>query len=108
MIPQVIHKYKWLLIAAIFSAITIISIKYHLIYPGEYILLVTLLSEVGLIYSYIQLLQLENILVGFSLVKILSILIVLISSLLFLDVKLTNRKILGLLIAFVSLYLLET
>ena len=99
--------YPWLFMSAFFSALTIISIKYHFIYPGHYILLVTILSEIGLIYSYIQLLQTKNILVGFSLVKILSILIVLFFSVWLFHVKLTNRQIFGMLLALISLYLLE-
>ena len=99
--------YKWLLIASFFSALTIISIKYHLKYPDKYLLLVTVLSEIGLIYSYIQMLQNGDILTGFSLVKIISILIVLFPSILFLSVELTNRKIIGLIFAFIAIYLLS-
>ena len=98
--------YKWLLLASFFSALTIISIKYHLKYPDTYLLLVTVLSEIGLIYSYINMLQNGDILTGFSLVKIISILIVLFPSILFLDVELTNKKIFGLIFAFISIYLL--
>jgi hypothetical protein len=98
--------YKWLLIASFFSALTIISIKYHLKYPDINLLLVTILSEIGLIYSYINMLQNGDILTGFSLVKIISILIVLFPSILFLDVELTNKKIFGLIFAFISIYLL--
>ena len=60
----------------------------------------------GLIYSYIQLLQQRDILTGFSLVKIISIILVLLPSLLFLHVKLTTEKIIGLLFAFIAMYLL--
>ena len=99
--------YKWLLLASFFSALTIISIKYHLKYPDTYLLLVTVLSEIGLIYSYINMLQNGDILTGFSLVKIISILIVLFPSILFLSVELTNRKIIGLIFAFIAIYLLS-
>ena len=99
-------KYKWLFIAAFFSALTIISLKYYSFHSYNYWLLVTILSEIGLIYSYIQLLQQRDILTGFSLVKIMSILLVLLPSLLFLNVKLTNEKIIGLLFAFIAMYLL--
>lgn len=99
-------KYKWLFIAAFFSALTIISLKYYSFHSYNYWLLVTILSEIGLIYSYIQLLQESDIVTGFSLVKIMSILLVLLPSLLFLNVKLTNEKIIGLLFAFIAMYLL--
>ena len=99
-------KYKWLFIAAFFSALTIISLKYYSFHSYNYWLLVTILSEIGLIYSYIQLLQESDIVTGFSLVKIMSMLFVLLSSLFFLHVKLTNEKIIGLLFAFIAMYLL--
>ena len=88
--------YKWLLLSSFFSALTIISIKYSLQYKNKYLLLVTTLSEICLIYSYINMLQNGDILTGFSLVKIISILIVLFPSIMFLDVELTNKKIFGL------------
>ena len=47
-----------------------------------------------------------DILTGFSLVKIISILIVLFPSIMFLDVELTNKKIFGLIFAFTAIYLL--
>lgn len=51
-------------------------------------------------------LQNGDILTGFSLVKIISILIVIFPSIMFLDVELTNKKIIGLIFAFVAIYLL--
>ncbi len=104
---QKITLYKWLIIASFFSALTIVSVKYHLKYPDNHLLLVTVLSETGLIYSYIHMLQYGDILSDFSLVKIMSILIVLFPSIMFLDVKLTNSKIIGLLFAFTAIYLLS-
>ena len=98
--------YKWLLLSSFFSALTIISIKYSLQYKNKYLLLVTTLSEICLIYSYINMLQNGDILTGFSLVKIISILIVLFPSIMFLDVELTNKKIFGLIFAFTAIYLL--
>jgi hypothetical protein len=60
----------------------------------------------GLIYSYIQLLQRSDIVTGYSMVKIISILIVLLPSLVLLNVKLTNEKIIGILFAIIAMYLL--
>lgn len=106
MIIENIQLYKWLLIASFFSALTIISIKYSLKNKNKYWLLVTILSELGLIYSYINMLQNGDILTGFSLVKIISILIVIFPSIMFLDVELTNKKIIGLIFAFIAIYML--
>jgi hypothetical protein len=91
----------------IFSALTIISIKYSL--KNKYLLLVTTLLEIGLIYSYIQMLQTGDILTGFSLVKIISILIVLFPSIMFFEVELPKgykKKTIGLIFAFIAIYLL--
>lgn len=103
---QIINKYKWLLIASFFSALTILSVKYHLKYPHKFILFITILSEIGLIYSYIKLLQSGDLLTGFSLVKIISILIIIVPSMIFLDEKLTIKKIFGLFFALIAIYLL--
>ena len=99
-----IYKYKWAVIASIFSALTIISIDY--VSDSYYWLLVTIFSETGLIYSYLKMLQTNDIISGFSLVKILSIIIVLFPGVALLGVKLTNKKIVGLLFAFIAIYLL--
>jgi multidrug transporter EmrE-like cation transporter len=99
-------KYKWLFMASFFSALTIIALKYYSLHSNYYWLLVTFLSEMGLIYSYIQLLQKSDIITGFSLVKIISILLVLLPSLVLLNVKLTTDKIAGILFAIMAMYLL--
>jgi hypothetical protein len=105
---MLLNKYKWPVIASIFSALTLISVSYVSNSDANTYswLLVTVLSETGLIYSYLQMLQTHDIISGFSVVKILSILIALLPSVVFLGVELTNKKIVGLLFAFIAIYLL--
>jgi uncharacterized protein (UPF0333 family) len=55
-------------------------------------LLVAVLSEYGLIYSYIQLLKKGDIVTEFALVKIIAILIVIIPSILLFESNLTIEK----------------
>lgn len=98
---------NWLLLASFFSALTIITIKYYVIYSYNYWLLVTLLSSICVIYSYIQLLKKEDIVIAFALVKIISILFVLASSIVLFGGKLTTRKIVGLIFGLVAIYLLR-
>lgn len=105
-ILQVIKKYKWLLIASFFSALTVIVIKYYEKVLNNWLLLVSLLSEVGLIYSYVQLLKTDDILTQIALVKIVAILIIIIPSMLFFGSQLTISKILGLIFATIAIYLL--
>ena len=100
-------KYMWLLIAAFFSALTILTVKYYTNISNKYILLVTILSEVGLIYSYIQVLESGDLLSEFSLIKIFAILIVIIPTILFFKEKITIKKVLGLILAFAAIYLLS-
>lgn len=102
----VIINYSWLILASFFSALTVITIKYYLKYKNKNILLLTVLVDIGLIYSYIRLLQKYDILTSFLLVKIISVLIVLLAGIMIWDVKLTNQKIIGIIFAFITMYLL--
>jgi hypothetical protein len=104
---ELIINNKWLLLASFFSALTIILVRYYLKYNNKIILLLTFLFDMGLIYSYVQLLQQCDILTSFLLVKIISIIIVLVPSIMFWDVKLTNQKFIGLILAFIAIYLLK-
>ena len=57
----------------VFSALTVIIIKQYEKTSNNWLLLVTALSETGLIYSYIKLLKNDDILTQFALVKIIAI-----------------------------------
>jgi len=98
----------WFSIAAFFSALTILLIKYYVKTSNNFVLLVVLLSEFLLIYSYIQLLQTGDMAIQFALVKIISIFFVLLPGIFFFDTKLTKNKILGLIIGVIAIYLLNT
>jgi multidrug transporter EmrE-like cation transporter len=102
-----IQKYKWLFIASFFSALTVIFIKQYDKTGNNWLLLVTALSEIGLIYGYIQLLKNGDLLTLFGLVKIISILLVIIPSIVFFGSKLTIKKIIGIILAMISIYLLN-
>lgn len=99
--------YKYLLLASFFSALTMISVKLFVKYTNIYFLLLALLSDIGLVYSYINMLQQKaDILNAFSLVKIISILILLFPSIIYFDTELTNNTIIGLIFTFIAIYLL--
>ena len=99
---------KWLFFASFFSALNVIIIKYYEKVMSNWLLLVALLSQSGLIYSYVQLLKDNDILAQFALVKIISILIILLPSILFFGSVLTTKKIFGLLFSIIAIYLLNT
>jgi len=102
-----IENYKWLLLSSFFSALTIIIIKYYDSFKNNWFLLVALLSECGLIYSYIHLLEVGNILIQFSLVKIIAILLVAIPSILLAWTELTTSRIFGIIFGIIAIYLLK-
>jgi drug/metabolite transporter (DMT)-like permease len=97
---------KWLFIASFFSALTILIIKFYERKPLHWLLLVALISESIIVYSYIELLKMDDILTQFSLVKIISIIFVLISSILFFGNVLTYKKIIGLVFGILGIYLI--
>lgn len=102
-----IENYKWLFISSSFSALTIFIIKYYNQNAFNWLLLFAILSECGLIYGYIQILNYGDILSQFSLVKIIAILLVAIPSILFSWTKLTTAKIFGILFGIIAIYLLK-
>ena len=102
-----IQKYKWHIIASFCSALTIIVIKYYEIYSYAWFLLVAVLSEYGVIYSYIQLLKKGDIVTEFAIVKIIAIFIVIIPSILLFESNLTIEKTIGLILGIISIYLLN-
>ena len=102
-----IQMSKWIFIASFFSALTVIIIKQYQKTSNNWLLLLTVLSEVALIYSYIKLLKNENIITIFSLVKIISILIVIVSSIRFFGSELTIKQIVGIIFAIIAIYLLN-
>jgi hypothetical protein len=70
-------------------------------------LLVTVLTEVVLIYSYINLLKNDNIITIVALVKIITILMVIVPSIIFFGSELTIKKIFGIIFALIAIYLLN-
>jgi multidrug transporter EmrE-like cation transporter len=106
-IQNFLQTYKWLLIASFFSALTILMVKQYENSTNYLYLLVVALSELGLIYSYIELLQKGELVTQFALVKIISILIVILPSIMFFGSELTTKKIIGLMFGMIAIYLLN-
>ena len=104
---ETIKIYKWLFIASFFSALTVILIKQYEKYTNNWLLLITALSEFGLIYSYIQLLKNDDILTQFALVKMIAILMIIIPNILLFESVLTMKQIVGLIFAVIAIYLLK-
>jgi len=97
-----------LFIAAVFSALTIILIKYYVKTSKNIVLLGVLMSELFLICSYIKLLQNGNVVTQFALIKIIAIFFVTLTGIIFFGSKLTNYNILGLILGIMSIFLLNS
>jgi multidrug transporter EmrE-like cation transporter len=102
-----IQMSKWLAIAAICSAMTVIILKQYEKYPTNWLLLAVAISEFMLIYSYIQLLKNDNIISLFGLIKIIAILLVAVSGFLFFENKLTIKQGFGVFFSLIAIYLLN-
>jgi multidrug transporter EmrE-like cation transporter len=102
-----IQMYKWLFIASFFSALTVIIIKQYEKTANNWLLLVTALSETGLIYSYIKLLKNDDIITQFALIKMIAIMMIISPSILLFGSEVTTNKIIGLIFAIVAIYLLK-
>ena len=100
-------KITLIMIGSILSACSIIFVKYYIIYSNPLILLGSVLSGLVLVYVYTILLRTGDVLIDFSVIKISSILLVAIPSLLFFHSKLTMKKIVGLILGFASICLLS-
>jgi multidrug transporter EmrE-like cation transporter len=106
-IENFLQTYKWLLLASIFSALTVLMVKEYEKNSKYWPLLVATLTEIGLIYSYIQLLKKGDLITQFALVKIISILLVLIPGIVFFNSVLTTKNIIGLIFGMIAIYLLN-
>ena len=102
-----IEKYKWLIIASCCSTFTVLIVKHYELYSYNWLLVTAVISECGLIYSYIQLLKRDDLISQFGLVKIMSILLVILPSIILFESKLTIKKIIGLLFGIIAIYLLN-
>jgi hypothetical protein len=102
-----IQNYIWLLITSIFSALTMIIVKNYYNTKMNWLLLLAVVSECGLIFGYVNLLNYDDVLTQFSLVKILAIFLVAVPSILLAWSKLTISKIFGILFGVLAIYLLH-
>ena len=99
--------YKWITISSFCSALPIIFIKLFFISDYNWFILFAFIFQLMATVSYIKLFSMGDILLLFVLVKLFSVLIVFIASIIFFKTKLTIRKILGISFAIASIYLLE-
>jgi multidrug transporter EmrE-like cation transporter len=96
----------WYLVAAACSAAPVVLVKKYTESNNSNLLLLSLLSQCVLIYSYSVILHDKNITVIYPLIKILAILIVALCGFLLFGNKFSVKWILGICFGFLSIYLL--
>lgn len=104
---NIITNNIWLLLAAICGALTPVYVKYYLNVHNAWLFACIAINECILIYCYMHLFAKKSILNQFTLVKILSISIVIIFSILVFKMPLQIKTILGICTAFLTIILLS-
>lgn len=94
--------------SAFIGALPIMFIKMYLNTNKLYFLFLTLSAYILLIKTYLIVFKDHDIITTFISIKILSDIFVIMSSVLFFKETLNIKKIIGILIAFVSVYLIST
>ena len=102
-----IQNYKWLLTSSFFSVLAIVLVKYYSNFKNNWLLILALLCECVILYSYVQILNYGDILTQYALVKIIAILLVSVPSILLAWTKLTISKAFGIIFGIVAIYLLK-
>jgi hypothetical protein len=95
-----------LVLATIASTLTVVFIKEYINRKEPVYLLLTILSEALLIYSYLNIFNIKDVSNYYSYIKIISILLVSFYGFLLLNEPITNSKILGLTLGLLSIYFL--
>jgi uncharacterized membrane protein len=105
--PQILN-YFYIFIASIFSGLPIIFVNYYSKNKNIFWIIMAIASYTVLVFSYLYLLLNTSNSVSklYSLIKISSIVIVVIFSILFLKEKLTIKNIIGLILGSIAISLL--
>ncbi len=96
----------YLLFATIASTLTVVFVKEYINKKQPVYLLLTILSEALLIYSYLNILNIKDVSSYYSYIKIMSILLVSFYGFFVLNENITTNKILGLSFGLLSIYFL--
>jgi hypothetical protein len=97
---------KWIYISAIFSSLIIILIRSYYEYNSIYLLLMTFFCQLLLIYSYFNVFKNKEIVSQYFIVKILAGLLLIVPSIYLFKGELSLRKIIGIIIGIIALFLL--
>lgn len=99
--------YFWIGLGCILSALPVIFVKKYVLYYNFYWIVLAILMNSLLIGVYYKLFQLNNSAIMYTLVKILSIILVILSSYFIYNENLSKYNILGLVLSIITVYLLS-
>ena len=98
----------WIILAAITASLQVIFIKKYLQTNDWYWIGLSLLTSIILLVTYIKIFNGNNISIIYPIIKILSIIIVIITSEIFFNEKITIKVICGIIFGIISIYLLSS
>ena len=98
---------KWIMWTGLFSALSPLFMKYYVTMDSLYILFFVILSECGIMYGYYQIFQEGDFINKFAIVKILALLFIILSGIIFFHSNFNWYTFFGLLCAFATIYLLN-
>jgi multidrug transporter EmrE-like cation transporter len=93
--------------AVLASALTVLFVKKSILTNNIYWLIIPVLSEFILIFAYYNLFKIKNISIYYTLIKILSICLVILIGVFIYNEQITCYKIFGLLLSILVIYLLS-
>jgi len=103
-----LYNIIWIIIAAISAAAPVSFIKKYIENKNYLWIILSIISYIILILSYSIILIESNMIVVYSIVKILSLLIVGLLGIIFFNEKLNFKEGMGILLGIVSIYLLSS
>ena len=96
------------LLAAIAAAIPLPLIKQYTLTKDFIWIILSIISYLILVYTYVKILENDNMSVVYPILKIVSILIVVFSGVIIFGDKLDQRSIIGILLGIIAIYMLSS
>jgi len=96
----------WLILAALTGALNVILVKLYITTKEIIYIPILLLSGLTTLYSYYKIFNTNEVSTIYPIVKIISILMVILFGIFICNEKLNNKKICGLILSILTLYLL--
>jgi len=97
----------WFIIGSISAILPVLFIKEYLLNKNVVFLILSMLCYLVLMNSYLNIFNVNELSVSYTIIQILQILIVVISGILLFKETITINKIIGILLAIISMYYLN-